>query len=107
MTASLNLRPGTTMYRIAELERVTAELREHLDAALGRLDMLDRLRPTCTRCYDAAATRQTAAGPACDECAGVIPDWLADAEREAWGGHGPSASYTQWLAEGRSGEVPS
>ena len=27
--------------------------------------------------------------------------WKAQADAEAWGGRGPSASYAEWLAEGR------
>lgn len=62
-----DLQPGTTMYRIAELERKVSELTD-------RLRVLERLRPTCVRCLDATATRQTASGPACTECAGNLPD---------------------------------
>ena len=35
------LQPGTTMYRIAELERVTRELREELRGALERIRELE------------------------------------------------------------------
>ena len=55
--------PSTTMYRIAELERLTRELAD-------RLCDLERLRPTCAVCLDATATRQTVQGPACPGCAG-------------------------------------
>jgi hypothetical protein len=68
------LRPGTTMYRIEQLERVTRELRAGLDGVLSRIRDLERLRPTCTRCRDATATRQTISGPACTECAGDLPE---------------------------------
>ncbi len=37
-----DLRPGTTMYRIAELERVTRELREDVRELRGRLGTAER-----------------------------------------------------------------
>ena len=61
------LQPGTTMYRIAELERLTRELAD-------RLCDLERLRPACARCLGATATRQNASGPACAECAGDLAE---------------------------------
>jgi hypothetical protein len=66
------LQPGTTMYRIAELERLVAEQTE-------RIGDLERLRPTCVRCLDATATRQTSTGPACTECVGDLPDLTPEA----------------------------
>ena len=39
------LRPGTTMGRIAELERVTRELRSLLDDALDRIGELENATP--------------------------------------------------------------
>ena len=31
-----------------------------------------------------------------------LQQWQAEAEAEAWGGREPSASYAEWVAEGRS-----
>jgi hypothetical protein len=69
-----DLRPGTTMYRVEQLERVTGELRADLDGVLDRIRDLERPRPACRRCLDATATRQSASGPACIECAGDLPE---------------------------------
>lgn len=30
-----------------------------------------------------------------------LADWEREGEDAAWGGRGPSASYQEWLAEGR------
>lgn len=56
--------------RITALQDEVGELRGQLRNALTRIDGLDRLRPTCTVCLDAAADRQTSRGPACSDCAG-------------------------------------
>ncbi len=37
-----DLRPGTTMFRIAELERITAEQRQDIRELLARLDVAER-----------------------------------------------------------------
>ena len=44
-------------------------------------------------------TRQ-ATDPADLEPIAADPGWVQEAEAEAWGGRGPSASYAEWLAEG-------
>ena len=31
--------------------------------------------------------------------------WIQEAEADAWGGRGPSASYAEWVAEGREPEA--
>src|SRR5690349_17976797 len=42
MTTDPKLRPGTTMYRIAELERITRELRGDVRELRGRLGTAER-----------------------------------------------------------------
>jgi hypothetical protein len=93
------LRPGTTMYRIGELERVTRDLRQDVRELRGALDLaeqrisdLERLRPTCVICLDATADRQTVRGPACSDCVGDPA--------------GPSVSYDEWAAEGMATAMP-
>jgi hypothetical protein len=49
-------------------------LRGQLAEVLERIEVLDRLRPTCVICLDATADRQTARGPACSDCAGEPED---------------------------------
>ncbi|HEY1321687.1 MAG TPA: hypothetical protein VGF32_15630 [Streptosporangiaceae bacterium] len=52
------------------IDAAVVGLRSQLDDALERIDVLDRLRPTCVICLDAAADRQTVNGPACSDCVG-------------------------------------
>ena len=76
--------PGTTMYRITELERVTRTLEDDVRDAFALIRRLDRLRPTCVICTDATADRQTSRGPACTDCAGDLPgDGAGPADAEA------------------------
>jgi len=64
---------------IRALREDVRELRGQLGVAHDRIRALERLRPTCVRCLDATATRRTASGPACDDCAGdVDPAGLAE-----------------------------
>ena len=60
------------------IDAAAAGLRGQLDEALERIDVLDRLRPTCVICLDAAADRQTVNGPACSECVGEPGDQAED-----------------------------
>ena len=65
-------------------ERIRA-LDDDLRGALAFIRVLDRLRPTCVICHDAAADRQTAQGPACTDCTGDLPDDGPDPDRpETW-----------------------
>jgi hypothetical protein len=71
-----------------DLDSVIAGLREDLRHAgerirklegdragvLAQLRVLDRLRPSCVICRDAAADRQTIRGPTCSDCVGDPPD---------------------------------
>jgi hypothetical protein len=50
------------------------ELRAQIAGVLAEVRVLDRLRPSCVICEDAAADRQTAGGPACTDCVGDPPD---------------------------------
>ena len=86
-----NLQPGTTMYRIGQLERVTSELRQDVRELRGALELaeqrisdLERLRPTCVICLDATADRQTVRGPACTNCVGDMPDDDTVSWRRRW-----------------------
>jgi hypothetical protein len=56
------------------IDAAAAGLRGQLADVLERIDVLDRLRPTCVICLDAAADRQTTRGPACTDCVGDPPD---------------------------------
>jgi hypothetical protein len=84
---------------IREMGDALGELRGELQAALDRireieggrtvvlaqLRTLDRLRPSCVICHDAAADRQTVRGPACTDCVGDLPHDGADPDRpETW-----------------------
>jgi len=67
-------------------ERVRA-LEDDLRSALASIRVLDRLRPTCVICQEAAADRQTSRGPACTDCVSDLPDGDtgADPDRpETW-----------------------
>jgi hypothetical protein len=82
------------------IEAAARELRGQLAGALAQIRVLDRLRPTCVICLDAAADRQTSRGPACSDCAGDLPgdDTGADPDRpETWAFPGAAES-------GRDGE---
>ena len=62
-------------------------LEDDLRGALASVRALDRLRPTCMICLDAAADQQTVRGPACTDCVGDLPDdgTGADPDRpETW-----------------------
>jgi hypothetical protein len=112
-----------------DLDSVIAGLREDLRHAeerirelegdragvLAQLRVLDRLRPTCVVCHDAAADRQTARGSACSDCVGDLPDDGPDPDRpETWAfgevnedqadepGHGPAA-MRRFMLEHRLG----
>jgi hypothetical protein len=78
---------GRAEARIGDLEDEAGQLRRQLDGVLAQIRVLDRLRPACVICRDAAADRQTARGPACTDCAGDPPDdgTGADPDRpETW-----------------------
>ena len=62
------------------IDAVAEELRGQLAGVLAEISVLDRLRPTCVICRDAAADRQTARGPACTDCVGDLPDDNAGAD---------------------------
>jgi hypothetical protein len=67
------------------IDAARADMRGQLDSILAQIRVLDRLRPTCVICQDAAADRQTARGPACTDCVGDLPDVAADPDRpETW-----------------------
>ena len=67
------------------IDAAAAGLRGQLAEALERIDVLDRLRPTCVICLDATADRQTSRGPACTDCVGDLPDDGPDPDRpETW-----------------------
>jgi hypothetical protein len=75
-------------------------LRSQLAGVLAEIRVLDRLRPTCVICLDAAADRQTSRGPACTDCVGDLPgdNTGADPARpETWAFPGAAES-------GRGGE---
>jgi hypothetical protein len=75
----------TAQQAITCLRVEVAELRRQLGGAIAQLRVLDRLRPTCVRCMDAPADRQTTSGPACPDCAGDLPDGGPDPDRpETW-----------------------
>lgn len=59
---------------VAAAVRQVRELQDDLLRALQRIDALDRMRPTCVVCYDAAADQQTSRGPACSGCVGEADD---------------------------------
>ena len=76
---------GRAEARIAGLEDEVGQLRRPLDGALAQLRVLDRLRPSCVLCRDAAADRQAVRGPVCSGCAGDLPDGGPDPDRpETW-----------------------
>jgi len=79
MATALDLRTALTW--IAELEDLARDLRGRLGLAERRITVLDRLRPSCAACMDAAADRQTARGPLCMDCAGDLP---VDDDGGAW-----------------------
>ncbi len=56
------------------IDATTAGLQAQLAGVLAEVRVLDRLRPTCVICLDAAADRQTTRGPACTDCVGDLPD---------------------------------
>jgi TolA-binding protein len=62
---------------LREIDSQVGQLRRELEDALGRIRQLE---------------------------AGHEADVREAAEAEAWGGRGPSASYEEWLAEGRQEE---
>lgn len=88
---------------LREIDGQLGQLRRELDGALGRirqleddragmlaeLRVLDRLRPSCVICHDAAADRQTVNGPACTDCAGDLPDGPDPDRPETWAFPGP------------------
>jgi hypothetical protein len=62
------------------IDAAAGEMRAQLDGVLAGIRVLDRLRPTCVICLDAAADRQTARGRACTDCVGDLPDDNAGAD---------------------------
>jgi hypothetical protein len=64
----------TAQQAITCLREEVDELRRQLACVLAQLRVLDRLRPSCVICHDAAADRQTVRGPACSDCIGDLPD---------------------------------
>jgi hypothetical protein len=69
------------------------ELRGQLAGLIAEIRVLDRLRPTCVICQDAAADRQTSRGPACTDCAGELADDGPDLDRpETWAFSGPEVT---------------
>jgi hypothetical protein len=81
---------GRAESRIGDLEGEIADLRRQLGAVLEQIRVLDRLRPSCVICHDAAADRQTASGPACTDCVGDLPADDIDPDRpETWAFPGP------------------
>ena len=70
---------------LGHAEERIRELENDLRAVLAQLRVLDRLRPSCVICHDAAADRQTVRGPACSDCVGELPDDAPDPDRpETW-----------------------
>ena len=76
-------------------ERIRA-LEDDLRGALAFLRVLDRLRPTCVICRDAAAERQTGRGPACTGCAGDVPAGGPDPDRPQTWVFGEASETTGW-----------
>jgi hypothetical protein len=82
------------------IDAAAAGLRGQLAGVLAQIRVLDRLRPTCVICLDAAADRQTSRGPACTDCVGDLPDddTRADPARpETW-------AFPDAAESGRGGE---
>jgi hypothetical protein len=78
------LEDAARQWRLDAEERVRA-LEDGLRGALALIRVLDRLRPTCVICQEAAADRQTVRGPACTDCAGDLPAGGPDPDRpETW-----------------------
>lgn len=74
---------------LGEMDARLGELRSDLEAALGRVRELEQQTPQARRLqYEADL---------------AAADLAADG---AWGGRGPSASYEEWLAEGRAEHCP-
>jgi hypothetical protein len=74
----------------ARLRADVDQLRRQLASALTSIRILDRMRPTCVLCHDAAADRQTVRGPACSDCVGDLPDDGPDPDHpETWAFPGP------------------
>lgn len=88
------------------IDAARADLRGQLDGVLAQIRVLDRLRPTCVLCLDAAADRQTSRGPACTDCVGDLPDDAADPDRpETWAfGEPPLTVYPDHEPPGHGGE---
>ena len=89
------------------IDAAATGLRDQLAEALDRTDVLDRLRPTCVICLDAAADRQTTSGPACSDCVGEPEDQADESEPYCvtcgslvgiFQGHG--SSWHHWRGEG-------
>jgi hypothetical protein len=72
------------------------ELEDDQAGALAQLRVLDRLRPTCVICHDAAADRQTVQGPACTDCVGDLPDDAPDPDRPETWVFGEAPETTGW-----------
>jgi hypothetical protein len=56
------------------IDAAAAGLHGQLAGVLAEVRVLDRLRPTCVICLDAAADRQASRGPACTDCVGGLSD---------------------------------
>jgi hypothetical protein len=81
---------GRAEARTGDLEDELGQLRRQLDSVLAQIRVLDRLRPSCVFCHDAAADRQTVNGPGCTDCLGDLPDDGPDTDRpEVWAFPGP------------------
>jgi hypothetical protein len=75
----------TAQQAITCLREEVGELHRQFTGAIAQLRVLDRLRPTCVICHDAAADRQTVNGPACTDCVGDLPNDGPDTDfPETW-----------------------
>lgn len=72
------------------------DLRHQFDGVLAEIRVLDRLRPSCVLCRDAAADRQTVRGPACTDCVGDLPDDGPDPDRPETWVFGEAPETTGW-----------
>jgi hypothetical protein len=77
------------------IDAAAGEMRAQFAGVIAEIRVLDRLRPTCVICLDAAADRQTAWGPACTDCVGDLSDDNAGADPdrpETWAFSGTAES---------------
>ena len=78
------------------IDAAEARLRGRLAGVLEQIRVLDRLRPTCVICHDAAADRQTVQGPACIDCVGDLPTGGPDPDRPETWVFGEAPETTGW-----------